>query len=138
MVDIIQKIIGILKSDATLASLMNTSVPILNLFTGPVDIVKETQSSLGFPILIVSSTSESFRTVPQGARDSRISIDIWSRNSEKEVLDIYERVAYLINFTFGDINSSYVFWQRGEGFITQFESEVRLWHQTFDIIIWSI
>ena len=137
MLNVVEKIITLLKNDSTLASLMSTSTPIKNLYTGAVDVAKETQSELGFPLLIVTGVSESFRSVPLNSRDSRITVDIYSRNNEMEVQTIYERIAALLNYTFGDINSSHVFWQRSDGATSQFEAEFRIWHWSVDFIIWS-
>ena len=138
MLNILQKEISILTADSTLAGLMNTTTPNSRIFTGPVDVVKETQGSLGFPLLTLIGTSESFRTVPQGARDSRIQIDIWSRNSELEVENIYERVQTLLNFQSGDTGTSHVFWQRSGGSSSEYETDVRLWRWSTDFVIWSI
>ena len=138
MLNIIQKELALLTIDSTLATLMNTTTPNKRIFTGAVDIVKETQSTLGFPLLNIIAISESFRTVPEGARDSRIQIDIWSRNSELEVENIYERIQTLLNFKSGDINSSHVFWQRSSGMSSDYENDVRLWHYSTDFTIWSI
>ena len=138
MTDILQNIISILINDSTLATLMNTSVPNKNIFTGAIDIVKETQASLAFPTVILYAISESFRTVPQGVRDSRVQLTLVSRNSEKEVQDMYERIAVLLNFTSGNKNNSWIAWERGSGLSSQYDSSMRLWQLTFDITVWSV
>ncbi len=138
MLDVLEKEIALITSDSTLATFMNTSTPNRKIFTGPVDIVKEMQGTLGFPLMNLIAISESFRTIPQGARDSRIQIDIWSRNSELEVQNIYERIQTLLNFQSGDINTSHVFWQRSSGMSSDYETDVRLWHWSCDFVVWSI
>jgi hypothetical protein len=138
MLDILQFMLGKLTGDAALAALMNTDLPITTIYTGPVDLVKQTQASLKFPLMTLTATSETFRTVPLGARDSRVSVDIWSRNSELEIEQIYERICTLLNFQEGDKNSTWVAWQRGGGLSSQYESDARLWHFTADFITWSV
>jgi len=138
MTDIIQNIVNILKNDVTLASLMNTTIPIKNLYVGTADIVKESQTSLAFPMLIVHAISETYRTVPLNAKDSTIQIDIVSRNSEKEVHDIYEKVSTLLNFQTTTKNNTWIAWQRGSGLNAQYSSEARLWQFSFDIQVWSV
>jgi len=138
MTDLIQYALGLLKTDSTLAGLLNTTTPIKTIFSGPVDIVKESQTTLGLPLITITAVSESFRSVPQGARDSRISLDIWSRNSELQVHSIYERVCSLLNFQSGSSNSSWVAWERGSGLVSQYESDARLWHWSCDMTVWSV
>jgi len=138
MTDLIQNIVSTLKTDAALASLMNTSVPIKNLYVGAADVVKESQSSLAFPMLIIHAISESYRTVPLNAKDSTIQIDIVSRNSEKEVHDIYEKIAALLNFKTTTKNNTWIAWQRGSGLSAQYSSETRLWQWSFDMTFWSV
>lgn len=144
MLDISQNIISILVNDTTLWTLMNpnaTTPPVLpnkSIFTGPTDIVREQQATLGYPTINVFAVSESFRTVPQGARDSRIQVDLWSRNSESQVQQIYERVEALINFTNGNFNSTHIWWERSGGMRSSYEGDVRLWHWACDFIVWSI
>ena len=134
MLDIAKNIVSILTSDTTL----NAIVPVTSIFTGPTDIVKESQSSLGFPQINISCVSETIATVPRGARYSRFQLDIWSRNSELENQTIYERVLYLLNFVSGNKNSTHIFWERLNGASSSFESDVRVWHISHDFVIWSI
>lgn len=138
MTDIIQYMLGLLINDSTLASLLNTVVPIKTIYSGPVDIVKEAQSTLRFPLMTLTAVSESFRTVPQGARDSRVVIDVWSRNSELEIHKIYEKITSLLNFQQGNSNTSWIAWERGGGLASQYETDIRLWHWSWDVIVWSI
>ena len=138
MKDLNQSIINILVNDSTLASLMNTTVPNKQIFTGNVDLIMETKSTINFPAIILSGISEVFRTVPLGARDSRIQLDIWDRTSELDIENIYERVVFLLNYQSGDINTTHIFWQRGSGLTSQYESDMRLWHWTTDLTLWSI
>ena len=137
MLDLLQSIQNTLAADATLAGLMNTTAPNKRIFVGRVDVVKEVASSIGLPMLVIKGVSESFVTVPITSRNSRIQIDIWSQNSELETAKIYERICTLLNYQSSNINTSHIFWQRGDGFVEQFESEANLFHFLTDIVLWS-
>ena len=138
MLDLLQNTVNLLVSDSALATLMGTVIPNKNILVGPRDIVIEKQNELRFPTIILHAISESFRTVPRSARDSRIQLDIWSRTSELDAAKMYERVFQVLNFQSGDKNTSHIFWQRGEGLTEEFITEIRLWKWTGDLIMWSI
>ena len=137
MLNLLTQTVATLVNDTTLATLLSTTTPNKHIFTGRVDIVKEQQNTLGFPMLVLHSVSESYVTVPRNTKESRVQIDIWGRNNEAEVLAIYERLAVLLNFTTGDTSGTHTFWQRGDGFNESFESDASLWHLSFDIFYWS-
>lgn len=133
-----QFMLGLMVNDSTLAGLLSTSTPIRTIFTGPVDIVKETQTSLKVPLVTLSAVSEVYRTVPIQAKDSRISIDIYSRNSELQVENIYERITTLLNYQQGNSNTNWIAWQRVGGLSSQYDSDARMWHWTVDFTVWSV
>ena len=138
MLDLQKSVISLIINDSALAVLMGTTVPNKNIFTGPVDIVMEKQSELRFPMIVIRVISESFRTVPKGATDSRLQLDIWSKTSELAVGQLYERVFQILNFKSADQGSTHIFWQRGEGLSEDFVTEMRLWNWHADLIAWSL
>ena len=115
-----------------------TSIVGTNIFTGPVDITMETQSELLYPSIVLSQVSEAVRTVPQNARDTTIQLDIWSRNSQLEIENIYEAVLAALNYQSGDQSTAHIFWQRLGGAVDLFESDRRVWHRSCTFTIWSI
>jgi hypothetical protein len=137
MININQNIISTLINDATLASLMSTTVPNLQINVGGVDIVKETQASLAFPMINLHVVSESTRTVPLNAKDTHIQLSIWSRVSELETENIYERVVALLNFINTTVNGTKIEWQRTSGATTDFFTDVSVWQTTVDFVVWS-
>lgn len=134
MIEIFEKIIGILTTDTTL----NAMVPATSIFTGPVDIAFEKQTDLLYPSIVLSQVSEVVRTVPQNARDTQIQLDIWSRNSQLEIENIYEQVLVLLNYDSGNENTAHIFWQRLGGASDFFESDRRVWHRSCTFTTWSI
>jgi hypothetical protein len=138
MIDILSQTISTLVNDATLATLMSTTVPNKNIHSGRVDIIKEQQNTLGFPTIVLLPISENFSTVPLNAKQSTIQIDIWGRNSELEVLNIYERLMTLLNYKTGDNKGTHTFWQRSNSFTESLESGENLWRISSDIVLWSV
>jgi len=134
MLEIFQKIIGILVADSTLTAM----VPVGNIFVGAADVVVEKQADLLSPSIILTQTSEAVRTVPLGVRDTVVQLDIWSRNSQLELETIYERVLTLLDFQSGSKNSAHVFWERLGGAVDLFETDRRIFHRSCTFIIWSI
>ncbi len=134
MLEILQWIYTQISNDPTL----NAIVPVANIFTGPVDVLVEKQDALIMPAIIVSVISEAQRTVPQGARDSEIQIDIWSRVSQLEVENIYEQVITLLSFQIANQGPAHIFWERLGGSVDLFESDRRVWHKSSTFRFWSI
>lgn len=134
MLEILKWIIAQMTADATLTAI----VPVANIYTGPVDVLVETQDELHMPSIILSVVSEVQRTVPQGARDTSIQIDIWSRNSQLEVEQIYEEVISLLSFQIANQDTAHIFWDRLGGSVDMFEADRRVWHKSTTFTFWSI
>ena len=109
-----------------------------SILTGPVDILIETQPELLMPMVIVSVVSEAQRTVPQGARDTQVQIDIWSRNSQLEIENIYEEILNVLSFQIANQGQAHIFWDRLGGATDLFEADRRVWHRACTFTFWSI
>ena len=137
MLELLQNIISVFINDATLTA----SVPVANIFTGPVDIVTEAQANLSFPQIQLSIVSETTRSVPTNTRDTLIQISIFSRNSMMEVLWIYERIINLLEYHTATIptdgGQATIWWEKISGAVDQYESDRRLWHRAVTITAWS-
>lgn len=133
MLEIFQKLVSVLTADATLT----TIVPVNRFFTGPPDITQELQSETSPPIVVLFQVSEAVRTVPVNARDTVVQLDIWSRNSQLELENIYERILTLLNYLSADQSTAHIFWQVLRGAVDQFESDRRIWHRSCTFTIWS-
>lgn len=134
MLEILQYIVAQMTADATLTAI----VPVANMFTGPIDVLIEAQDELHMPMIVVSTVSEAQRTVPQGARDTTIQIDIWSRNSMLEAEQIYEEIVSLFSFKIANQSSAHIFWERLQGAVDMFEEDRRIWHKAVTVVFWSI
>lgn len=134
MLEILQWIVSQMLADSALTAI----VPIKNIFTGPVDVLVEDQEGLLMPAIIVSTISEVQRTVPQGARDTQIQVDIWSRVSQLEVEQIYEEVINLLSFQIANQGAAHIFWDRLGGGVDMFEEDRRIWHKAVTFTFWSI
>lgn len=121
-------------ADATLTGIVKPS----NIYTGPVDVLVETQPELHMPSIVLSTVSEAQRTVPQGARDTRIQVDLWSRKSQMEIENIYEEILNLFSFQIANQGTAHIFWDRLEGAVDLFESDRRIWHRSVTMVFWSI
>lgn len=113
-------------------------VPVENIYTGPVDVINETQPELHMPMIVISTISEVQRTVPQGARDTQIQLDIWSRVSQLEVEQIYEQLVDLLSFQIANQGTAHIFWERLGGSTDMFEEDRRIWHRVSTFVFWSI
>ncbi len=133
MLNIFSEIVSTLKGDATLNSL----IPPTNIMVGPVDITQELQSQLTMPQINMFLVSESVRTVPQGVRDTTVQLDIWSRVSQIEIENIYERVLSLLDFLSTDSSGTHIFWQRLGSANDQFETDRRIWHRACTFVVWA-
>lgn len=135
MIDICTKIVSVLKADSTLTA----TVPANNISVGPLDVTQETAASHVMPQINIRPISESVRTVPLTARDTRVQLDIWSKNSELEVQTIYERVIQLLDYLGPyDQGTSHIFWQRLGGASSSYETSNRLWHYSQDFMFWGL
>lgn len=133
MLQIEQKIIDILKADATLVAI----VPAANMFVGPSDVIQEKQAELFMPQINIQMVSEVVRTVPSGARDSVYQLDIWSRVSQLQLEQIYERILTLLNYDSGDKNTAHLYWERLDSAVDLYESDRRIWHRACSFRCWS-
>ena len=134
MLELIQEIISILTTDATL----NAIVPATQIFTGPVDDATEKQAELLLPQINVHVISEAQRTVPKNTRDTMIQIDIWSRNNLLETITIYERILTLLQYQTADKSTSHIFWDRLGSAVDQYESDRRIFHRSMTLQCWVI
>ena len=134
MLEILEWIVAKMLADPTLIAL----VPAKNIFTGPVDVLVENQNELHMPSIIISGVSEVQRTVPQGARDTVVQVDIWSRVSMMEVEQIYEEVLSLLSFQIANQGQAHIFWDRLSGAVDMFEEDRRVWHKAVSMTFWSI
>lgn len=133
MLEIFQKMVATLQAASAVTSIVGT-----NIYTGPVDIPMENQDSLLYPSVVLSQVTEVQRTVPLGARDTQVQIDLWSRNSQLELENLYEAVIAALSFQSGDQSSAHIFWQRLGGAVDLFESDRRIWHRSCTYTVWSI
>lgn len=134
MLEILQWIIAQLQADTTLTAI----VPVGNIYTGPVDVLVENQTELHMPMIVLSTVSEMQRTVPQGARDTHVQLDIWSRTSQLEIENIYEEIINLLSYQIANQGSAHIFWDRLEGSTDIFETDRRIWHRAVTFVVWSI
>ena len=132
MLNTLIKMVNVLKADATLTAI----VPATQMFVGPVDVTEEAQSSLLLPQINLTMIGESSRTVPP-VRDTRIQLDIWTRNSQLELETIYERIVTLLNYVIADQGSTHIYWQRLESAVDQYEGDRRVWHRACDFTVWN-
>jgi hypothetical protein len=134
MLNICNKFITLLTTNAPLVAI----VPASSISIGPVDIVQETQASLQMPQINIRPISEVVATVPRNTKQTRLQLDIWSRNSEMEAQNIYEQILTILDFQSYDQSTSHIWWQRLGGLSSSYETDVRLWHYSADFLIWSL
>lgn len=134
MLQILQWMISQMIADTTLTAI----VPVDNIFTGAPDVLIETQPELRMPMIVLSTISETQRTVPQGARDTQIQVDIWSRVSQLEIEQVYEEIVNLFSFQIADQDTAHIFWERISGATDTFEEDRRIFHRSATITFWSI
>lgn len=133
MIDVSYYIIAVLKADTTLTAI----VPATSISAGPVDIAQEAQATLRMPQINLAMIAETSRTVPLGARDIVMQLDIWDRNSQLELETIYEEVLNVLNFVTANENSTHIYWERSEGAVDQYEADRRIWHRSVRFVIWA-
>jgi hypothetical protein len=133
MYEILTWILSILTTNTQL----NAIVPVAQVFTGPVDVVELTQSGLNMPMIILTAVSEAQVTVPQGSRDTEIQIDIWSRNSMLECVNIYEQIVTLLSYQSANQTTAYIFWNRLGGATDIISEDRRMFHRAATFRFWS-
>lgn len=133
MLEILTNMVSVLINDTTLTAI----VPSTNILTGPVDILEEKAVELVLPQINIHTISEVSRTVPSDVRDTLVQVDIWSRNSQLEIENIYERIITLLNYTNPTVGSARIFWQRLDGANDLYESDRRIWHRAMTYRAWS-
>lgn len=134
MLEILQKLISVLTANATVTAI----VPVTSIMVGPVDVTMEKQDTLIYPQINIFVVSETQRSNPLGTRDTRVQIDLWSRNSQLEIEQMYEAVITALSYQISDQGSAHIFWQRLGGAVDLYESDRRIWHRAVDYVCWSI
>lgn len=134
MLELLQKIIAVLTADTTLTAL----IPVGNILTGPVDITMEKQSELLYPQINIHIVAESQRSVPISTRDTQVQIDIWSRNSQLEMENIYEQIISDLSYKISDEGSAHIFWMRLNGAVDFYEGDRRIWHRAMTFTAWTL
>ena len=132
-----KNIVILIMNTLTGYSNLTTLVPSTNMYTGSVDITVEKQSTLPYPQIVLQTISESIRTVPKNTRDSSYQIDIFSRNSQLEIENIYEEIINALNYQSGDESTSHLFWDRLGGTVDMYESDRRIWHRSITFMAWE-
>ena len=133
MLEILQKIVSVLTANTAVTAIVGT-----NIFVGPVDITMEKQSELLYPQISMFVVSEVQRSNPLGTRDTHIQIDLWSRNSQLEIENLYEAVIAALSYTTTDQSTAHIFWQRLGGATDLYESDRRIWHRAVTFVCWSV
>ncbi len=133
MLEIITQIVNTLKGDATLTAI----IPATNIMVGPIDVTVEKESELLMPQINIHMVSESSRSVPPNTRDTQIQIDIWSRDSQLEVVNAYERIMALLTYFSADQSTAHIFWERLGSAVDQYESDRRIFHRACTFQVWS-
>lgn len=133
MLEVFQKFVSLLTNDPTL----NDLVPPTSIYTGPVDIVVEKQDTLPYPVIVLSQASEVSRSVPP-SRDTMVQLDIWSRNDQLELENIYEQIIEILNYQINNQGTAHIFWQRLGSAVDLNERDRRLWHRSCTFMVWSI
>ena len=128
----LQTIANALVQDSTLATLMGTTAPNKQIFTSSVDIVRETQTSFQYPMLIISPVSDMFEVMPLNARKMTFQVDIFDRTSELECIQIYEQVCNDLKFVSSVNQGTKIWWTRPDAGQDVQEAEMRIWHIRMD------
>lgn len=121
-------------ADSTLTAI----VPATSILVGPVDITMEKQAGLLYPQINLHAVSEVQRSNPLNTRDTQIQLDIWSRNSQLELENIYEEVVTALGYLTVNQGTSHIFWSRLGGAIDDYEADRRIWHRACTFVFWSI
>lgn len=134
MLEILEKIISILTNDADVLAV----IPAANIFVGPVDVAFDKQSELPYPQINIHVSSEVQRSNPLNTRDTQIQLDIWSRNSQMEIEQIYEAMIEALKYQLTDQDTAHIFWSRLNGATDFYESDRRIWHRAVIFSFWSV
>lgn len=133
MEEILEYVIQLLTTNGTLTAI----VPANQIFSGPVDIATEIQSELLLPQINIHIISENVRTVPLNTRDTVLQIDIWSRNSYLETVQISEQILSLLNYNSPVEGAAKIFWNRLGSTVDMYESDRRIFHRVLSFQFWS-
>lgn len=136
MLNPLNSIVSVLVNDATLATLMGTTVPNTLIYTGDVDIVQETQASLQYPMVLIHTVSDEFKVMPLHGREMRIQLDIMDRTSELEAINIYEQVCVDLSFLSSTQGGTKIWWTRPTGGADVSESEMRIYHIRAEAVVY--
>ena len=133
----LQFIVSTLTGNATLAGLMNTSIPNKAIYTGDVDVVREQQTTFQYPLLVIHTIADSFERLPLNARETVLQIDIYSRNDELEAVNIYEEIGNILVYENSVQGGTKIWWQRVTDGHDQSEEGMRIFHIPITLKIWS-
>lgn len=133
MLELLQYIIGVLTTDTSLLSFIKKE----NILVGPVDIIMEKQEDLIYPQVNIRVIAEVQRTVPLATRDTQVQIDIWSRNSQLEIENIYEAIIKALSYEIADEGIAHIFWMRLNGTNDFYEGDRRIWHRAATFTAWT-
>jgi hypothetical protein len=134
MLEILQNFVNVLTAAPTVTAIVGT-----NIFVGPVDIVMEKQSELLYPQITMFVVSEVQRSNPLNTRDTHVQIDLWSRNSQLEIENLYEAVIAALSYETTNQNTAHIFWQRLGGATDLNEGGTkRTWHRAITFVCWSV
>ena len=134
MLELLEKIVSTLIAAAPVGGV----VPSTSIFTGPVDLVFETQGELLYPMITIHVVSEVQRSNPLNTRDTQIQIDILSRNSQLELENVYEGLISALSYLSGNQSTAHIFWSRLGGAVDDYEADRRIWHRACSFVFWSI
>lgn len=132
----IENIVATLKGDSTLATLMGTTTPNKQVFTGDVDIVRETQKSFQYPIVLIHVVSDMFEVMPLNGRKMRLQFDILDRDNQLGAMKIYEQICDLLKYASSVNGNTKIWWSRPENGSTESESEMRIWRIRIDVVVY--
>jgi len=132
MTNLFVKIVNILTTDPTLTVI----VPATNILVGPVDIAQEQVASLTLPQINLHQITELTNLVPKNTRETSFQLDIWSRDSQLEVENIYERILTLLNYLTTDQGGNHIFYERSSGSVDMYETDRRIWHRATTFEVW--
>lgn len=134
MLELLENFIQILTTDAGVTAL----VPAKDIMVGPVDIVMEKQSELIYPQINLRIISETQRSNPLNTRDTEVGIDIWSRNSQMEIENIYEAVIKALSYETANKGFAHIFWTRLSSSVDVQETDRRIWHRATTFVAWTL
>jgi hypothetical protein len=106
------------------------------MLIGPVDIAEEAVATLTLPQINLKQVSEVTNSVPLNTRDTSFQLDIWSRNSQLEVENIYEIILTLLNYLSADQGGNHLFWERSSSAVDMYEADRRIWHRVITFVAW--